>query len=249
MRAKEVFNERVKDIQSFMDLLGKLDDEIRHGTPRLLATEETISPQQIRIMQSSVYLLLYNLVECTITRCLDEVTEQTLKVEEWLVEDLNPLLRREWIRTVARTHTDLTPDKRLDHALELCEALLKSSRIAPFKLEKGGGGNWDYGNILKVSNRIGINLKFRGRFMEKVNPKPRHKSGVLETVKKRRNDLAHGSISFVECANELTHSELQDLVDTVVEYLSKVVNAFEGYIRQRLYLNDSGAVGVHATVP
>jgi MAE_28990/MAE_18760-like HEPN len=54
--------------------------------------------------------------------------------------------------------------------------------------------------------------------------------GPLALVRKLRNDLAHGSISFAECGENMTAGELRDLADRTAAYLREVVKAFETYV-------------------
>jgi hypothetical protein len=55
-------------------------------------------------------------------------------------------------------------------------------------------------------------------------------------VRKLRNSLAHGSISFAECGENVTVGELRDLADRTAAYLREVVKAFEAYIKDRGFL-------------
>lgn len=51
-----------------------------------------------------------------------------------------------------------------------------------------------------------------------------------------RNELAHGQISFTESASETTVSDLSQLTEAVLRYLSEVVDHFDGFISRYEYL-------------
>jgi hypothetical protein len=125
------FEERLAEIDSYLALLQAIEDEARTGPPRIGGPAGAlITTQQQRILYSCVFLQLYNLVEATIVRCLDGVTESALLSGSWLPRDLSNDLRREWVRVTARTHIELNHENRLHHALELC-AHLTRLRLRP----------------------------------------------------------------------------------------------------------------------
>jgi hypothetical protein len=59
----------------------------------------------------------------------------------------------------------------------------------------------------------------------------------LLQVKQKRNELAHGQISFEECGQEIAHDELVDIAHETVSYLQAVLEGIEGYVSQRAYAN------------
>src|SRR5215218_2105696 len=120
----QAFEERLQDIESYLRFLEALEVEAQSGPPRLGAEGALITTQQQRILYSGVFLQLYNLVEATVVRCLDGVTEAALAAETWAAGDLTDALRREWVRVVARTHVDLNYENRLESALFLCQHLV-----------------------------------------------------------------------------------------------------------------------------
>src|SRR4051812_30680386 len=103
----QTFEDRLQEIETYLDLLDALEKQVQQGLPRIGQTGPTITVQQQRILYSSVYLQLYNLVEATITRCIDAVSVAIAEKGSWLPSDLSISVRREWVRAIARTHTDL----------------------------------------------------------------------------------------------------------------------------------------------
>jgi len=230
------FEERLAEIESYLDFLQGVDDQARSGPPRLGSAGPFISAQQQRILYSSVFLQLYNLVEATVVRCLDGITEAAISGGEWLPGDLRTELRREWVRIMARTHTEMNYETRLEYALELCGHLVDALPVRGFKVEKGGGGNWDDAAIEAIAARLGFQLQVSPTTKSNIKRPFKDDLGPLRLVKKLRNSLAHGSISFAECGENQTASELRDLTERTGAYLREVVASFEAYINAHEYL-------------
>lgn len=230
------FEDRLQEIHSYIEFLEGVEGEARRGPPRLGSDGPLISTQQQRILYSGVFLQLYNLVEATVVRCLDGVTDAALKAGTWSPGDLTTELRREWVRVTARTHADLNYEHRLESALVLCEHLVESLPVSGFKLEKGGGGNWDDSAIEAITARLGFQLKVSAQVYKDIKRPFRDDLGPLALVKKFRNSLAHGSISFAECSENVTVGELRDLMERTAAYLREVVSAFRDYIDHHEYL-------------
>jgi len=230
MHLDKVFEDRLLEIEAYLSFLESVEIEAQSGPPRLGAKGALITTQQQRILYSGVFLQLYNLVESTVVRCLDGVTQAAIASGRWSLGDLTTELRREWVRVVARTHVDMNYESRLESALDLCEHLVSALPVPGFKMEKGGGGNWDDGAIEQIVARLGFQLKVDNAIYKGIKRPFRDDLGPLGLVKKLRNNLAHGSMSFAECGENITVSELRDLSERTVAYLREVVKAFVEYI-------------------
>jgi hypothetical protein len=229
------FEERLAEIHSYLALLQGIEDEARSGPPRVGKTGALITTQQQRILYSCVFLQLYNLLEATIVRCLDGVTESALSAGVWLPGDLSDELRREWVRVTARTHVELNHENRLQHALNLCAHLVDALPVGGFKFEKSGG-SWDDNAIEAIAERLGFELRVSAGTRSDIKRPFKDDLGALGLVKKLRNSLAHGSISFVECGENLSVGELRDLTVKTAAYLREVVSAFQAFIDAHAFL-------------
>lgn len=223
------FEERLGEIAEYVDLLTGLERAAQSGPPRIEGVGSSVSTSQQRILYSSVYLQLYNLVEATVSRCIDAVSVAANN-GSWRPDDLNEDMRREWVRSSARTHVDLTPENRLTTAVTMCDHLISSLPMTAFRIEVGGGGNWDDEAIEKMGTRLGCKLQIEPSTRTAVKRPMRNGVGALKLVKSLRNELAHGAISFTECADGVTVSELRNVMEAVAQYLREAIACFSAFI-------------------
>ena len=230
----EVFEERLGEIETYLDFLASLEREAGSGAgPRVGASPITTTQQ--RILYASVFLQLYNLVEATAIWCANAVCRAVVSPRQLLPGDLSSDLRREWVRNTARTHKNLPQPRRLDAAVAMCDILVGGNPIVRLEIEKGHSGNWDDHAIEDLAGRIGLELAISESAHSGVRRRIRDDKGSLELVKDLRNRLAHGDLSFAECS-DMTVSDLADLKERIASYLREVVKAFESYISGHQFL-------------
>ena len=88
-------------------------------------------------------------------------------------------------------------------------------------------GNLDANKIRDVCKVHGIAF----------NPVQESRGGiVLEDIKKKRNNLAHGSISFVECGRDYSVLRLSEIKQEAVLFLRAVLEGMQEYYDNQQYL-------------
>ena len=179
------FEDRLQEIDAYLTLLDALERQIREGPPRIGG--ELITTQQQKILYSSVYLQLYNLVEATANWCVNAVTAAAADAGRWRPGDLATELRREWVRTHSRTHIELNVENRLATAVEFCDRLIQGLPVTEWEIEKGGGGNWDDQALENITARIGFELRVSLEAYQGIKRKMREDQGALGLVKLLRN--------------------------------------------------------------
>lgn len=241
----QTFEERLQEIETYLDLLEALERQVQAGFPKIGGI--TITSQQQKILYSSVYLQLYNLVEATVTWCIDAVCAAASEGGRWKPGDLSESLRREWVRYIARTHIDLNQDNRLEYAMKLCDSLIQTLPVLAISIEKGRGGNWDEDEISTIARRIGFDLQVSRESYQGIKLRIRDDKGSLALVKDLRNRLAHGSLSFSECGEGVTVVELRDLKERTANYLREVVAAFRDHVDSHGFLLPARRPGPEGT--
>ena len=131
--------------------------------------------------------------------------------------------------------------------VQLVEQLVQSLPLSKLKVEKAGG-NWDDSEIESIAQRIGLSLRISPPTYSAVKRRTKNDKGPLALIRDMRNDLAHGSISFVECGNGVTVRELRDIKDVTARYLGEVIDCFAGAIETYEFLRPERrpAAGVEA---
>lgn len=234
MDLNAVFDDRLQEIEAYLDFLDALEQQVRLGPPRIGGA--AITSQQQKILYSSVYLQLYNLVEATATWCIEAVTVATADGARWKPADLDQQVRREWVRHIARTHVDLTYEHRLESAVELCNKLVDALPLAAWNLEKGGGGNWDDSELEQIAGRLGFQLRVSQPVYTAIKRKVRDDKSALVLVKYLRNRLAHGTLSFAECGDGVTVHDLREMKNVTALYLREVIGAFTLFINNTEFI-------------
>ncbi|MEX2174343.1 MAG: MAE_28990/MAE_18760 family HEPN-like nuclease [Pirellulaceae bacterium] len=234
MDLDQAFSERLQEIEAYIDLLEAMERQLSIGPPHIGGSVITVRQQ--RILYSSVYLQLYNLIEATATWCLGAVA-QAASSGEWRPLDLSAKLRREWVKGIARTSVSLNEDHRLEATVSFCNLLLKADPIAPWDVVAGGGGNWDDSVLEAITERLGCELAISPPVKTAAKRVIRDDRGSLALVKHLRNKLAHGEMSFEECGNGVTVADLKDIKDRTANYLREVVASFNWFIEHRYFID------------
>jgi hypothetical protein len=232
---ERAFDERRAEVEAYLSFLDELEVAALTGAPKFRDAGNPLSPLQTQILRAGVFVQLYNLVEATMTRCLDALASASWN-GAWRAADLNPHFRKEWIKVVVAANKELNADNRLKYAVALADLLVKAAPLQEFKLEKGGGGNWTDTNIEDMLERVGLRLRLSPPVRAAAKRKFRDDLGPLALVVKLRNDLAHGTISFAECGENETVAGLREISSNITVYLRSVVRAVERFIDRHEFL-------------
>ena len=229
----QMFNDRVNEVEIYLDLLEALDKQIKGGRPQI--GDDQISAPQQHILYSAVYLQLYNLVEVTVTRCILAVYDAASDAGRWTPADLSDRLLEEWVRLKADTDIALNEDNRRQRAVTLCRHLIDGVPVS-WSTEAHLRGNWDDGQIERMSARLGCELQISAATNEAVKRPVRDDLGQLALIRDRRNRLAHGNLSFAECGADVTIEDIRRTKECTVLYLREVIRAFEDHIASYKFL-------------
>ena len=229
----QMFNDRVNEVETYLDLLEALDRQIKRGRPQM--GDDQISAPQQRILYSAVYLQLYNLVEVTVICCIEAVYDAASHNGRWKPADLSDRLLKEWVRLKADTDISLNEDHRRQRAVALCRHLVDDLPVT-WPHDARLRGNWDDQQIERVSIRLGCELQISPKTKAAVKRPIRDAMGQLALIRDRRNRLAHGNLSFGECGAGVTIEDLRTTAECTVRYLQEVIDAFEDHIDSYKFL-------------
>lgn len=234
---RDTYNDRVSDIEAHFDLIKNISEAIGRGGAKLTINNGhyTITVQQQKILFSSTYLQLYNLVESTVTQLMSAVGRHSQNGISGDLTKLSDKIRNLYLKHMLPSEADLTPEKRLEHAISLLQQAVGTEPVE-IRIPRGGGGNWDAKTINSLNARIGVELSLSSEMRAKLHRPFRNDQGPLRYIKDVRNNLGHGSISFADCGTNHSYSEFRTLIDIVKDYLELLMNAYEQYIDNQQYL-------------
>ena len=213
---------RIREIDEFIQLNKNIEDNnisLPNEIDKILINTT---------LKSSILIILYNLIESTVTRCLrkihDEISSKSIKYS-----DLNDNIKKLFIvyyHSMVKKEDDV--HNTVSDIIKLI-SILKHNEYISFKYDEMEkyyslySGNLDSKKIRSVFSKYGI-------YLEK-------KLGELRLIKDYRNKLSHGEISFEECGREITIQQIEVSYQKLREYLNEIVNIVEDFIETKKYLS------------
>lgn len=193
--------------------------------------EFSLNKELTHTLKANTYLLLYNIVEATITQAMDEIHRAILNSGAEL-DELHPklfmqILRRfQCSKTVATTANTCTPSGHslIKFWLDDYERQEKANRNYLFS------GNIDGRKICE----IGVDYGFASGD-EVADAHLRH--GSLYVAKNKRNQLAHGELSFRDCGRDLIQNQIENDAVNLLRCLQRLIRTVNDYLGQKRYLN------------
>jgi hypothetical protein len=172
------------------------------------------------ILRANAFLLLYNLVESSISQAIEAIHIDITNKENFDFDNLTQSLKKEIIGFVKK---GVSAEDFVKRAGKISEYILS---YHPGKREIFSG-NVDAREIKKVGERYGFSCQTEE---EKTQNGER-----LLTVKTMRNDLAHGFISFKDCGKE---HPIEDVIETkrqVFSYLEQILKNIQEFVNKEEY--------------
>lgn len=214
-----VLDDRKGEIEFYYSVM----EDIDRDSDNMLHTAD--KQRFFRIMKSNFLLMLYNLVEATFTTGMLEIYDQ-VKADGCpyanVIDEIQNIWRGYKVKEVHK------PDSKLStYTNRVQNIVLDITQNTPLILSKsmiGVDGNLNAEKIKKICDKH----KIRYRVVDDQL--------ALEKVRKKRNALAHGDESFSRCARDLTISDLGIIKDTVIRFISEIVEGMEKYCNEKQYL-------------
>ncbi|MFT6178672.1 MAG: hypothetical protein ACJA1W_001013 [Akkermansiaceae bacterium] len=211
------FRGRVSEIEAYLKFIVDVDD----GAVRLTrergneaAYGSRVKDDLLRTFNSSTILLLYNLMESTVSNAVeavfDELVSQGISFDECRDE------LRKVILGNLKKHNIGSIFPKLN---ELSRDIIGKT----FQKENLVSGNVDARKIRELVDEYGIE-------------RPGVDGEALLTVKTNRNDLAHGVKSFAAVGREFSKPDIVRLKEQVIADLTAMLEKVTIYISERHYL-------------
>lgn len=225
---KNDFQSRVDEINKYYELLVSIIEKeslliFPHEDNRTERFDVTITST----LKSNMYLLLYNLVESTITKCLIEMHESICNAECTYIQlspQIQDILTSHYYKSLSRGN--ISESTALQHIRKMINFLafeakfsLTFDEFTKYKTGSKFAGNLDSREINKIAEKYGI--AFNSICKE------------IQEIKEFRNKLAHGESSFQEASNQKDLKYFNHLKTETIAFLSDFIKAVESYIDQK----------------
>lgn len=223
--------ERRQEFDGHLAFATALDRRLIEGDTISIG-EMALTARHLLTIKSGLIVHLYNVVEATMTKVIDEIGKEVLAIPpaQW-----SQITVKEWLRHYAAIGVDGNEDSRLDVVHGAALKLLARQPIQTLKFKKPSG-TWSDKVILEFSRRLGVNFPLNAQIAPRIQASPKYRDLTpLEFLADRRNAIAHGRRTFENGANDLTLPDIAELASITLDYLVLAVSAFEAYITQKQF--------------
>lgn len=216
-----IFNDRKNEIEFYYSIMVEIDN----GSANINTTDNR---RFYKIMKSNFLLMLYNLVEACIVSGMMEIYED-LKNNgcsyNQVIREIQDIWSKSKINEIYGPATERTAYE--NRVRQIIQDITTNTPIVLSKDALGISGNLNARKIKEICDK------------HKIRYRLQNQGESLERVKRERNSLAHGDVSFSDCARDLTIGDLEDIKDEVVQFLQDILKGMKDYYDQKLYkIND-----------
>lgn len=215
----EEYERRKTEINAYLNLLSAMNQDNAIITD-IDQNEHIINPLAYKVCKASSYLIIYNLIEATVTAGVKSIYDK-ISDERLTFNDVMENLRKVWWQSKKESLSSCAKNQLIDNIYDYyCEAH-SNSPLDFSDYISGVSGNLDADAIREVCRRYGISSVRDGR--------------DLGNIKIKRNWLAHGNKSFSDIGKDSTPSDLFTVRDRVFSFLDEFVSNVNSYLSDTKY--------------
>ncbi len=208
-----VFQERKDEIDLYFEFLEDLMIKNAQLTfPN--NTKKNLDSTLSKILRANGFLLIYNVVESCISQGVEAIYLDIINKGI----DYNSISSNIQREIIGNIKSNIKVAKFVEDVNDITIDIM---RQYPKKIFSG---NVDAKKIKEIADKYGFSHQTDSKFT---------KNGAkLVTVKEKRNDLAHGEISFQECGKDYTIQDIIAIKNEVIKYLEEILNNIEQFLLQ-----------------
>lgn len=180
------------------------------------------------VIRSNTKIMIYNLIEYAASSLLQAIYDRICD-DQCGYAEVSDELKKIWhsshlfkrIRDPNANHTTVeqTSKRLVDIAISKATLTFEVRDVI-------SGGNMDGDTILKLFQTHGVQLH---------PANSRYRQDELKDIKNQRNELAHGAISFSDAGNQVTVSDLNNILVNVDSFLNQLRSDVIAYLTDRQY--------------
>ena len=219
---QDTYDSRKNEIENFLELMKFLEQKENEREDGKSKFSEFFYPENggihltyqalINILKSNVSLMIYNIIEYTVTNLIDSIYDE-IRINHLSYIDVNDSIRSLWRKTILKSVND--PNANFSTFLkkneEIISAILSNNELNMYAKNTLPGGNLDGNSIKETFESHGIQVRTNSR------------------------NLAHGSVSFVEAMREDSIDDIKTSETLVVGFLEELIETVSTYIEEQKY--------------
>ena len=218
------FDERKQEIEEYYSAL----EELYVSKNITNNDEKYLDDAFLKMLKANAILMIYNVVESTIMSAI-------LKIyDSFFQQELTYNMVRKEIQDIWFSYKfNQVYDKNAHFnsyrgkAKEIIDFVLDNKILKLDRKATDISGNLDAQKIRDICNNHGIIIHLD----------PQCRGGeILKEVKEERNNLAHGTISFVECGRNYSIDDLKKIKNETECFLENILEGMKDYYENQLYL-------------
>lgn len=182
----------------------------------------------LKILKSNLLLMIYNLVESTVMGGILEIYDQ-LKSNGYTYNDVREEIKKIWFEFKFSEVYDKNAhfNSYRDKAADIISSIINGDVLELNRKATDISGNLDADKIRIICQNHGIHYTLESEC----------KGGhVLKDVKDKRNDLAHGTLSFEECGRNYSLTDLEEIKNQTLVFLRDILDGMNEYYISKSYL-------------
>lgn len=235
---QELYNIRKQEIEKFIELIKFLQnkemnrndegsdfDEFFHGQEGIRLSYQDLS----NILKSNLSLMIYNLIEFTVTNLVECIYDR-IEMENLAYIDINDCLKKLWTATILKFSKDPSANHNtfIKKSEYIIEQIISRSTITMNPRDTLPAGNLDGDTIKETMQKHGVVVDYSS---------DNYRPDVLRSIREKRNDLAHGSVSFVEALRDSSIEDIETKYNLVFQFLDELIKNVSDYLDNKCYKN------------
>ena len=183
-----------------------------------------------KTLRASSYLLLYNILESTMSEAINAIHE-TISIEEIDITDLSEKIHKVVLTSFKKA---LSNEKVSDFSRRNAD-VRETIMSLGYDKKKIFSGNIDADIINEYCNKYGFEPF---PYTTEGNDRLLYNKSVIEEIKLKRNNLAHGNESFESCGQGMVVGSLEGKLNNVEAILLAVFNGLNNFLENKRYLRN-----------
>lgn len=234
---RNTYDNRKKEIEDFLELMDFLEKKENKREDGISEFDDFFYPQEegihltyqalINILKSNVSLMIYNIIEYTVANLVDSIYDE-IRINGLSYVDVNESIKELWRKTILKPASD--PNANFNTFLrkneEIIKKILDHVTLDMYSKNTLPGGNLDGISIRETFESHGIHFATNSH---------NYRPDILEGIKENRNNLAHGSVSFVEATREESIIDIKRNATIVIAFLDELIENVSAYITEQKY--------------